>query len=450
MNLQARNAFTNDEETLVDRAIFGDPAIYHEELARVFTRSWLFLAHEGQFRKYGDFFNTFMGADPVLVTRQRDGSYKALLNSCRHRGMLVCRTDFGTAKAFTCPYHGWSYTPDGKLAVVPEEEAAYVDLDKSRLGLIEVPRIATYKGLIFGTWDKDLPPLEEHLGAMTAYLDVLLDADEAGVDVIHGVHKWRLEGNWKLAAEQFVGDMYHAGYTHLSALIAEAADKPPVDPAAEPTPFSGFQAALDNGHGLGGLDFWSYDSLPQEAVDWLGQQESELIRRVGPELAGKALIHGTVFPNFSLLWNRFNIRVWHPKGPDATECWSWGLVPRSAPPVVRRQIMLDYQRHFSPAGTWEQDDGEQWAFSARSEGFMASRMDLNYEMGANRHTWLVDGLPGQLDVVFSEINQRQFYRRWTELMAVPHDLESKAASPSPNGTHGRIVDQELVRDGAIS
>lgn len=415
------SAFTDERETEIDRTIFTDPGVARRELARVFTRTWLFMAHEGQFTKPGDFFSTFMGEDPVLVTRQRDGSYKVLLNSCRHRGMLVCRTDAGNAKAFTCPYHGWSYTPDGALAVVPDEEAAYGPggLDKGRLGLVEVPRVEVYKGLIFASWEPDIEPLIDYLGETAPYLDILLDADGGGVDVVPGVHKWRLQGNWKLAAEQFAGDMYHAGFTHLSAIIAEAADKPP----AEPPAMTGFQIATSRGHGLGGLNNWEYDSLPPEALDWVHKMHEKLDATLSKPMADVRLIHGTIFPSFSLLWNRFNIRVFHPKGPGEMEAWSWGLVPRNAPQRVRREIMLDYQRHFSPAGTWEQDDGEQWAFCARGEGFMSSSVRLNYGMGAAREARSVVGLPGMVDDVFSEINQRSFYRRWSELMATPHRNE---------------------------
>jgi len=426
MSLQRGRAFADDTETLIDRSIFSDPTLYKQELGRVFARSWLFLAHESQFTKPGDFFTTYMGADPVIVSRQRDGSYRVLLNSCRHRGMRVCRYDSGNAKAFTCPYHGWSYGTDGSLRAVPDEEAAYGQgLDHEGWGLAAVPRVESYKGLIFGTWDTDIPPLTDYLGDFTYFLDALLDADGQGVTAAAGVHKWRMRGNWKLAAEQFSGDMYHAASTHLSALIAEAPHTRGMS-----LPAGGFQVSLRGGHGLGGFGphpYWKMQGFTAEVEDWMGSFFERAAQRLGrARTTDSVLIHGTCFPNMSMLWNRWTMRVWHPKGPDGMEIYSWSLLPKSAPPAVRQALRIDYQRHFSASGTWEQDDSEQWNYSTNSnDGFVAARLPLHYGMGADRGANKdFPEFPGTVDTVYSEMNQRDFYRRWSELMAVPHPAES--------------------------
>ncbi|MBV8182911.1 MAG: Rieske 2Fe-2S domain-containing protein, partial [Mycobacterium sp.] len=76
---------------LLDRAVFTDEQLYRQEMRRIFATSWLFLAHTDQFHKPGDFFTTFMGEDPVIVTMDRNRKIRAYLNSCRHRGARVCR-----------------------------------------------------------------------------------------------------------------------------------------------------------------------------------------------------------------------------------------------------------------------------------------------------------------------------------------------------------------------
>src|SRR6266404_4138689 len=75
----------------------------------------LFVGHESQIPNPGDFFVSSMGEESVILCRDRAGKVHVFLNSCRHRGMKVCRYDEGNTPVFTCPYHGWSYGTDGRL-----------------------------------------------------------------------------------------------------------------------------------------------------------------------------------------------------------------------------------------------------------------------------------------------------------------------------------------------
>jgi len=122
----------------LDRRVFSEQAIYDDEMEKIFGRAWLMIGHESLVPAVDDFFHTYMGEDPVILTRDGQGRLHALLNMCRHRGNRVVRCDDGNAKRFMCTYHGWTYRNDGALDHVPGESEAYYDaLDRPSLGLIE-------------------------------------------------------------------------------------------------------------------------------------------------------------------------------------------------------------------------------------------------------------------------------------------------------------------------
>src|SRR5262249_25744429 len=160
------NGLVDVERGIVTREIFVSEEIYRQELERVFARAWLFLGHESQIPRTGDYVVSSMGEESVIVCRDAAARVRVFLNSCRHRGMKVCRYDGGNAVEFMCPYHGWSYGTDGALVGVPFGKQAYGEqLDRSRWGLIEVPQVTVYKGAV-GWWGAAVSRLPRRLQAL--------------------------------------------------------------------------------------------------------------------------------------------------------------------------------------------------------------------------------------------------------------------------------------------
>jgi phenylpropionate dioxygenase-like ring-hydroxylating dioxygenase large terminal subunit len=197
----------------ISREIFVNDDIYAQEQERVFARSWLFVGHESQIPNPGDFFASRMGEESVILCRDRAGTVHVFLNSCRHRGMKVCRYDDGNTTVFTCPYHGWSYGTDGALVGVPFfREAYHSALDRAKYRLVEVAQLCCYKGTVWANWDASAPPFLEYLGEFQRFLDLILDGwdgREGQAELLGGVQKWIIPCNWKWPAENFSGDTYH-------------------------------------------------------------------------------------------------------------------------------------------------------------------------------------------------------------------------------------------------
>jgi 3-phenylpropionate/trans-cinnamate dioxygenase alpha subunit len=408
---------------LIRGEIFHSQAIYEQELEQIFARSWVFLAHDTMLPKAGDFIQNYIGEDPVLVVRQPDGSVKAFLNQCRHRGMRICRADRGNARNFMCSFHGWNYGLDGDVINIPHGEAIYDAVERAEFRATPV-RLANYKGFIFGTWDAEAPSFEDYLGDFAWYFDAYIDRYEGGLEIV-GMHKWVLPANWKFNAEQPASDMYHGEVSHASAF--QVMVPPPKDAHSPPPEWAmrqlgqlsnpaGFQFASPYGHGNG----WFAGGMPtmnETIYRWQQATEAQVAARLGPQRVLSAG-HANIFPNFMMLSN-YTFRVTHPRGPNEMEIWAWSMAPVAAPAEVKEAIRLDLLRTFSPAGMFEQDDAVNWEEEQRIlRGHMARKAPLIYKQMLGRARYDADGLPGRtVPHVYAEEGARGMYRHYMDMMS---------------------------------
>ena len=203
---------------------YTDPAIFQAEMERIYTKTWVYVAHESQLRNPGDYVTAYMGLQPVIVSRDLEGKVHVLVNRCVHRGAVICRDGHGHGTEFNCPYHGWVYSLDGKLMAMSErrEAGGYAEDFEAPAGLHHLPRVEIYRGFIFASFNPDVQPIEEHLGRARSVIDRKLDLSPVGeIEFISRPYVGRYQGNWKFQAENIV-DEYHFMHTHKGFVQLQA------------------------------------------------------------------------------------------------------------------------------------------------------------------------------------------------------------------------------------
>ena len=188
---------------------YTDPGLAQRERDLVFGRVPSIVAHASELPEPNDFITLQMPRNRVIVARQLDGSVKAFVNVCRHRGALLEEQESGRCRLFSCGYHRWSYNTDGSLRTITRE-ATFGEVDRSRHGLIELPAQERH-GLIWMV-DRAGAPID-----VAAWLGPEMDEILAGYR-LGELTAFRSEGfdepaNWKLMQDAFV-DNYHIQYAH--------------------------------------------------------------------------------------------------------------------------------------------------------------------------------------------------------------------------------------------
>src|SRR5262249_22533991 len=106
--------------TRIPYQIYTDRAIFELEMERIFRgRSWAYVGLEIEIPQPGDYKVTRIGDKSVVITRDENGEIRGFVNRCAHRGVKLCRHEFGKTRFFVCPYHQWSYDATGSLRGVP-------------------------------------------------------------------------------------------------------------------------------------------------------------------------------------------------------------------------------------------------------------------------------------------------------------------------------------------
>lgn len=141
-------ALVDETRGLVSMKAYADQDVFEVEQERVFGRAWLYVGHETEIPRAGDYVTRQMAQDPVILVRDNHGVVRVFLNMCPHRGSLLVRAEAGNAPSYNCNYHGWTYENTGRLLATCHAPGLYESLDTHHKQRLVEARVGTYAGLI--------------------------------------------------------------------------------------------------------------------------------------------------------------------------------------------------------------------------------------------------------------------------------------------------------------
>jgi nitrite reductase/ring-hydroxylating ferredoxin subunit len=252
------------------------------ERERLFRDQPIFMGLAARLAKPGDFLSEDVGGMPVLMTRGADGRVMAFANICRHRGAPVAQ-GCGNARAFTCPYHGWTYDLAGRL-LGTTDKVGFAGIDLASHGLARLPA-AERHGMLFVRpkpaqpgegveidVDAGLGPLAADLAALRLETYPMFSADRIAPRI-----------NWKFAIDTFL-EGYHIPHLHRKTIA----------------PYFVGNCGVFKSGGLNGRL-----SVPKTSIDEI---------RSHPETERDYRRHVVsiyqLFPNALLIWQLDHIEIW--------------------------------------------------------------------------------------------------------------------------------------------
>ncbi|AER57629.1 Rieske (2Fe-2S) domain-containing protein [Pseudoxanthomonas spadix BD-a59] len=360
------------------RDIFTDPDLFELEIKHLFESNWVYLAHESQIPNNNDYFTTYIGRQPVVITRDKAGELHALINACAHRGAMLCRRKHGNKGSFTCPFHGWTFSNTGKLLKVKDEKTTQYPPQFGEHGshdLKRVARLQSYRGFLFGSLSEQVAPLEDFLGETRIIIDQIVDQAPDGLEVLRGSSSYIYDGNWKLQMENGC-DGYHVSSVHWNYAATMGRRKQTGTKAVDANGWSksvGGVYGFDNGHIL----LWTNSLNPEVRPVW--NRREELAARLGAakaEFITRQTRNLCLYPNVYLM-DQFStqIRVTRPIAVDKTEVtiYCFGIKGESAQDRATR--IRQYEDFFNVSGMGTADDLEE--FRACQNGYAGTAAAWN-------------------------------------------------------------------------
>lgn len=415
------------EPTRVHGSLYTDEQIFRQELEKIWYTSWVFVGHATEIPEPNDYVRKKLGLQDVIMTRDAGGEIHLLLNRCAHRANLVCDDASGNSSSFRCPYHGWTYRNTGELLGYPYNKG-YGGKNQLELGMGSVPRMAEYRGFVFGSFAADGPTLLEHLGAAAGELDRLAALSPEGeVELTAGWLKHETHANWKLLAENET-DGYHPQFVHGSIFSVTGS---PIG-ALYSDNSTAVTRSFGGGHSENDLrpEFRSF----AEPMRWFGTVPEKVpdymraMREAYGDDAERITIEGAphvlIFPNLFIA----EIQVFNIQPVSVNECvqYSTAVQLRGAPELNRRMVSQSIGS-IGPAGMLLADDTEMYERNQFGVGMREPEW-LDLRRGVQRER--IDERGFNVGGATDETAMRGFWRHYRTLMDAPDPAQADSGSPA--------------------
>ncbi|WP_068076643.1 aromatic ring-hydroxylating oxygenase subunit alpha [Novosphingobium lentum] len=359
----------------VHRDAYRSAEVFEREKELIFGKCWLYLGHDSELAKKGDFHARRVGGRDIIFNRDKNGAVGAHYNTCTHRAAKVCRERTGNARTFTCPYHGWVFNSEGKLASQNAKTGYHDDINADgHLDLRSVERLEEYRGFWFVNFNPKAISLYDYLDNARDAIDALMDQTEAKQVILSGEHTYSINANYKLLCENSY-DGYHLFPVHASYFdfLRDQLEGTPaaalIDQTLADYTTMGAVRALGNGHAI--LD--SYVPTGRPVAQWLPSfgpevkpeiegKYARLVERFGEERANyiattqKNLV---IFPN--LVINDIlsvTVRIIEPESENRIRVTAWAMGPTDESDTLRAMRLDNFVSFLGPAGFGSPDDIE--------------------------------------------------------------------------------------------
>ncbi len=406
----------------VHRSVFVDAGIFADEMVRIFGGTWVYLLHESEIPAPFDFQTRRVGRRPVIVTRDEDGEIHVLLNRCTHRGTLLCPVESGNQKRFQCAYHGWTFANSGELSGITYPDGYRSDFCKENYNLGRAPRVQSYRGFVFCSFNPDVETVEEWMGPARSVFDWAVDQTPNIKMIKASTMEYR--GNWKLQNDNN-GDMYHVPFTHRSTLTMtrqrHGEGKSLDHFKGDNSPMT--VRDLGNGHKM--IDQRpAIDSVWERARPIPGRetQAEQLITRIGEQRArqyleyvGRAGVNLILYPNLYVGGNA-SILVYEPVTAHRTLVHSFVALLTDAPAEVNA-LRMRFEEDFINVGNRDDNEVFERLSSALEDTSQLAWIDVSRGWRTGFETSDADGAVS--GPVTCETGIRASYVRWKELMSRP-------------------------------